>query len=483
MAIGRDQRLERVPDGERAGVLALVGLIALVPLWYGGATPLAWATAAVVVGLLALWVGGGSRAGAKRPVPVDVGVAGALVAMVVLWALIQAAPIMPRPIQHPVWELAAEANAIPSRWLAPISINPEATLRATLRLATAALVFVVAYRLARVPETASVVVWMVLLSSIGYALYGFSDLVRDTRHVLFTPKDPFAVASYGNYLSATFINRNHYAGYAGLGFAAALALIGARIGARVKEPAPRRPLSVVRTLRTLLRTVPAMVPPAVAATVLLIAVVLSGSRAGLAALGLGAVVAAVVSASRSARPLVTTVILGLHGLGGLVIAALSAGEGFWLRIADLATHLSYRAEVYAVTWTAALSASWTGHGYGTFVDMLPLYRDSTLRSPGFWNAAHNDYLELAATLGLPAALALLVAVAVLAGRCMVGAVVRRRHAAAPMAAGIATVQLALHSVFDFPLQLDGVALPYAALLGAGVAQSMKSSSPAAARRT
>ena len=61
--------------------------------------------------------------------------------------------------------------------------------------------------------------------------------------------------------------------------------------------------------------------------------------------------------------------------------------------------------------------------------------------------------------------------AVLAGRCVHAAVTRRDGATAPLVGVAATVIVALHAFVDFSLQIEAVALTFAALLGAGVARS------------
>ena len=60
------------------------------------------------------------------------------------------------------------------------------------------------------------------------------------------------------------------------------------------------------------------------------------------------------------------------------------------------------------------------------------------------------------------------------GRCAAGAIIRRKDAAPALVATATTAQLGLHSLFDFPLQIQAIALFYAAILGAGLAQAYSS---------
>ena len=114
-----------------------------------------------------------------------------------------------------------------------------------------------------------------------------------------------------------------------------------------------------------------------------------------------------------------------------------------------------------------------GVGLGTYETACPLYSEQFL--PYSIDKAHNDYLELAAGWGLPAAAAWLLALAWLAGLCLRALFLRRRHRAYPLLALGATALVAFHSAFDFSLQIPAVALTYAAILGLGVAQAFPTS--------
>ncbi len=85
--------------------------------------------------------------------------------------------------------------------------------------------------------------------------------------------------------------------------------------------------------------------------------------------------------------------------------------------------------------------------------------------------AHCDYLEFAAGIGLPAAVAWWGALIWLTGLCLRGVFFRHHNRHYAIIAVGASVLVAVHSSVDFSLQLPAVALSYATLLGLGVAQS------------
>ena len=114
-----------------------------------------------------------------------------------------------------------------------------------------------------------------------------------------------------------------------------------------------------------------------------------------------------------------------------------------------------------------------GVGLGTYETAYPLYTEQFL--PFSMDKAHNDYLELAAGWGLPAAASWLLALAWLVGLCLRALFIRRRNRVYPLLALGATALVAFHSAFDFSLQIPAVALTYEPILGLGVAQAFPTS--------
>src|SRR5262249_3969046 len=114
-----------------------------------------------------------------------------------------------------------------------------------------------------------------------------------------------------------------------------------------------------------------------------------------------------------------------------------------------------------------------GHGYGTFELAFHAYGDGTLTLN--WDRGHNEYLETAFELGIPAAAVLTAAVAYVGLTCLIGAWRRRRDALYPALGAAATVLVGAHAVVDFSLQMPAVAAFYATMLGLAYAQSWRTS--------
>ena len=95
----------------------------------------------------------------------------------------------------------------------------------------------------------------------------------------------------------------------------------------------------------------------------------------------------------------------------------------------------------------------------------------------YLDRAHNTYLENAFELGWPAAILLFSVIGGAFLVCVRGLRNRGRDWIYPAIAIAATVQIAIHSWFDFSLQMPAVAITYACILGVGCAQSYSSRIP------
>jgi O-antigen ligase len=129
-----------------------------------------------------------------------------------------------------------------------------------------------------------------------------------------------------------------------------------------------------------------------------------------------------------------------------------------------------RAMVYALLEKSIVENSWLGVGYGSFEESFRLYRDETIT--GHYDKAHNTYLENIFELGMLPALALFLAIILPALVCVRGVWVRRRDWLYPVLGVAASVLVGAHALVDFSLQIPAVALTYALIMGAAVAQSI-----------
>lgn len=206
---------------------------------------------------------------------------------------------------------------------------------------------------------------------------------------------------------------------------------------------------------------------------LLMALVLTGSRAGIFLLLPVLLVSFAMFRNAGILPRVSAKWASLGGLVALTVGAVIALSGN-RRIESVLARFDatpdFRFELWADSWTA-IGQYWPfGSGMGTFARaFLPVERAQVVDDL-FPNRAHNDFLEFLIEAGVLAPL-LLVTGTILVGRLVVSAWRTRptEHAVVLYALGTFMV-IALHSLVDYPLR--SMALASLAGVGAGLVGAM-----------
>ncbi len=455
-----------------------IALVLLAPLPFGGNIPVAWTAYAFVVGLLVMIVSINNLVMRRPPaVPLRwIGFPVFLFALVCLWALIQSLSLTPSFMRNPLWSAASEAFGEPLS--GAISANPFETRVSLMRLLTYGAVFWMALQLARDRSRAVLLLHAITIGIALYALYGLILWSVGSELIPWYEKGAGRGA-----VTSTFVNRNNFATFVGLGSVMFLGLVIHKTrqilrrghGERFKYRFERF-LSGVAGVGGLYL---------IGLLMTLGAVFLTQSRAGflstLAALGI--LMALSLRREKSGRTSSRGQgSMGMAGLVGIAVVAFGAiiatfsmsGEQITSRIINSELTDAGRKAVYPRLVEAIKDYPLLGTGYGSFEDMFPLYRDESISAFGRWDKAHSTYLEVMMELGLPAALILFIAIGSMIYLCLRGAMTRHRDRYIPLIAFAASVLVALHALVDFSLQIPGLTITYAAILGLGVAQSWSS---------
>lgn len=454
---------------ERADTIvfsALIAGLAWAPLWFGSARYLAWGVNAVFFGVLALlYEIMILMTGRRHPVSLRMIWFPALTFVALCaFVIVQIAPGLPETFHHPIWKMASDLlkRDIPG----VMSINRDEPAIALLRFVTCGLVFWIALQLCRSSARAKHLVTAVAVIGLAYAVYGVLGYFVFPDQMLWFEKE---VRMEG--LTSTFVNRNSYATYGGLGLISALCMLARRsfeYNHAAGESIGRRVAALAAAM------VGGLGLWIVCSFVIGLSVVLSGSRGGVSATVAGMLVIGLIVGVRGRKKPVAAG--SALALGGLTIGAAFFIYGDFLADRLVASGFASdpRGKIYSLTWRSIMDAPFVGFGDGTFSRVITMYRDMDLGPLGKWDMAHNSYLELFQGVGLPMGALFLSGVAWLAARVFVASLTRRRSIVAPMAAIAATTLVALHALADFSLQIQAVALTWAALFGAGVAQSWSS---------
>lgn len=463
-ALGSPISEHRIEFIEQSAFWILVAGLAWVPFWYGSNDLIAWGINAVLFPGLAVSYEISLLIRAKgHPVGIrNLMLTAMLFTAVIMWIGAQTLTWTHSPLANPIWDMAAEALARPID--GSISVNRDLTILALVRLITAASVFWLALQLCRNGRRAGLLVAMIALIGCTYAAYGLVALKTGQLPWLNIPAD-------GGRVSSTFYNRNSFAAYAGMSLIAIVGLILELYQDQISGGAGGWRLRLASFIEiTGQRGAVVLAGGFLTLTALL----LTGSRGGITATGVGFFVLAVLALrSGSHRGKASLAVITFSAI--LVAATLYAFGGvFAASLDERGVSDASRMSVYALTIRSILDAPLLGFGYGTFIDVFPMYRDRSLSVDGIWGQAHDTYLEVFQGLGLFYGSLLILSVLILVLHCVRGSVRRQANVMVPRVAASAACIVGAHSLVDFSLQMQAIALTFMALLGAGVAQSESS---------
>jgi len=443
-----------------------VAALAWVPFWLGSNRLIAWGINAIVFpGLAAAYALSLIGRGMPQPVPLrSIRLPAILFAAAAAWAVFQNATWTPAGLHHPVWQVAAEALGRPVP--GSISVDRDLTALALLRLMTAASVLWLALQLCRDPRRAEIFLWALVGIGGLYAAAGIYAIAFMPGGVLFDE-----ILGGAHVVSSTFVNRNHYATFAGIGLIVALALTMRLYRRELRQTGDLLRLKIAALISTTGGI--AALSLAVAFTIL-VALLLSGSRGGIIATAVGLLTLLalnVLSNRRTGRheaaiALLVALLIGAAfiGFGGIVLGRIARqglyDEGRWL--------------AQVITVRSILSAPILGYGYGAFASAFPMFRDDTISVWSGWDKLHETYLEVLQGLGLVFGTMLIASVVLLVFSCVRAAAAGRRAFTIPATAASVSFLVGAHALVDFSLQIQAVTLTYMAVLGAGVAQSIES---------
>ena len=433
--------------------------LAVAPLPLASTRPLAWSVLALAVGSLLLLSLGceliertPSAATGVLRIPALLG------ALIAVWVVVQSLPIGSAVQLSPLWQLTAQVLRSPVQ--SSISLDREDSIAHLLRLLMYAGSFLVAWRVGRRSGGAQTVLRAIGVIAAAYSLYGLIVYFSGNASILW-----FSKWAYRTDLTGTFVNRNSFATFIGLGLIANLAVMAQMLAAKIDA----------RSGRTLVQSsIEAVLWRGGWTTVCLVvigsALLFTHSRGGSLStlIGATALVLCVMTAP-SLRGRWSLSFAVLVGLGTIVILSVD-GSGFLNRIGNAVSDSGVRIDVVSGTLRAISENLVFGTGLGSFQYVYASYQPPSIGL--LVDLAHNDYLENILELGLPAAIVFYSMLLLLIAGCLRG-VLRRRRNAIYCCAGIgASVLVGCHAAVDFSMQAPAVAITYAALLGIGVAQSV-----------
>lgn len=443
-------------------------LLAVVAVPLGANRLWAWGLLAVIIGLMLL-----AMAAAAAINPANLALPWAryrLLAwgylIVLSWMLIQASPLTPSFLHHPLW---AQASRVLDRPLSgSITVDRAGALGEAAKFAVYGGVFWLAMQFAGHDGRARMILWIILSAAASVGLYGLIVYFSGNDTILWFPRWAFP-----EYLSATFVNRNHFATYAGIAI-----IIG--FGFLVEELRRISAGFSMRSIEGILRMSEAIDFRLYLILTMLgilgLALIFTASRGAMFSLAAG-LAAYLFYASQSSRVSGARVVrFGAALTGVALLVLIFTGEKLAERLESASRHISGRAAVYKGSAELIAERPLLGTGGGSFEGLFHSVRPSSMgASIDIYDHAHNTYLEFGLEHGLPA-LAIMLGMALLIMAVFLrGCAARRQNDLIPAVGAGATVLVALHAAVDFSLEIPAVAVAYLAVAGAAYTQSFRNS--------
>jgi O-antigen ligase len=384
-------------------------------------------------------------------------------------ALLQLCPLPADLLQR----FAGRGNPLAGEHVAYLSLQPYSTRTHFLILLTCLVAFFLAQIVCQDRNRQQRLIVSLVALGTFEAFYGLVQYLSGWQQV-FTYVKKFDLEE----ATGTYINRNHYAGFLEMILPFSLALVFYEYGKlRGNEGQPFSPARKLITHASLQR----LVLWFSIAVVLFAAIIFSRSRMGIIAATASLLV--VFGLAGAAR---------FQGKTGLVLTAtfllLSICLAVWIGPGPIVERFENVGQEYMIHEESRMSIwrdagalirdhPWLGTGLGTFPVAYTAVQTTFLGR--FVNHAHNDYLEVASDLGVPAALALFVSILFVLARAVWNFLSRERNFERIVALGCAgsIVAMLLHSLADFNLYIPANALLFSLVLGLAVSTERQTSRP------
>ncbi len=328
-----------------------------------------------------------------------------------------------------------------------------------LFLLSHAIWFAVIFDISRSIRDAKYIVRFIGITCALYASYGLVAYFAGNSTVLWYEK-----WAYHESLTSTFVNRNSFAAFCGLGLQALLAY--AFCSRETNEAGFRS--HMIAFLQVMAGSGAILI---LAIFVTATALILSGSRAGMLSSFIATTiyfVAYLVHSGTQTRSMIRSITGSALFLLVVGLMLEISGDSILGRFQQL-DNADQRFFAYPLILDAIKHQPLSGYGFGSFIDVFRVFRTPEMYS--FFDRAHSDILELVMTVGLPAAILIFWLVCHILYRLF--RALKSSNKSRPLILlGITTsIQIGLHSLVDFSLQMPAVSYTYLAILATSLSVS------------
>ncbi|HED12390.1 MAG TPA: O-antigen ligase family protein [Gammaproteobacteria bacterium] len=356
------------------------------------------------------------------------------------------AVLSPKSIAH--WNsihIFQQARFQQARTSAYLSLSPDDTLWFLLKSVSYVLFFNLTLLLVRSHSRIRLLLLTLVISGTLQAIYGSLMVLSGMEFGFFVKKVAYLGSATG-----TFVNRNHLAGYLEMCLAAGIGLLIMSLDQHNSTNWRQRFANLVRLLLS------PKIKIRVALAFMVIGLVITHSRMGNSAFFISLIVTGILwmllSGQRPGKP-VLLLLASLFVVDLFIVGSWFGVDKVVQRIENTRASDETRDEVVRDSMVYTQNFRLTGSGGGTFASVYPIFRQADVK--GFYDHAHNDYLEFLLETGIigVALLGIFTASSVLAALLAI----RKRHSTVMRGTGFAAtmglIAILIHSLVDFNLQI------------------------------
>jgi putative inorganic carbon (HCO3(-)) transporter len=302
--------------------------------------------------------------------------------------------------------------------------------------------FLVTLILIRDGKTIKTLLFTILIAATLQALYGAFEVLLGLKHSIIFNLPVRDIAT------GTFVYKNHFANYLMLGLSAGIGIMVATLQTNQLNNKRNLLRSIVNTLlssKALVR---------ICLVIMVIALVMSKSRMGNTAFFVSMSVCGFLALAliRNRNKSLTMLIISMFVIDLLIVSAWFGLDKVQERLTQTSLSQETRDEVVRDALPIISDFPLFGTGGGSFYGVFPQYKKAEIH--GFYDHAHNDYLQMTIEHGIPATLLL----AILVILSLYKSLYAMRHRKNSIMKGAAftvcmvIIGMLIHMTVDFPLQ-------------------------------
>jgi putative inorganic carbon (HCO3(-)) transporter len=302
--------------------------------------------------------------------------------------------------------------------------------------------FLVTLILIRDGKTIKTLLFTILIAATLQALYGAFEVLLGLKHSIIFNLPVRDIAT------GTFVYKNHFANYLMLGLSAGIGIMVATLQTNQLNNKRNLLRSIVNTLlssKALVR---------ICLVIMVIALVMSKSRMGNTAFFVSMSVCGFLALAliRNRNKSLTMLIISMFVIDLFIVSAWFGLDKVQERLTQTSLSQETRDEVVRDALPIISDFPLFGTGGGSFYGVFPQYKKAEIN--GFYDHAHNDYLQMTIEHGIPASLLL----AILVLLSLYKSLYAMRHRKNSIMKGTAfavcmvIIGMLIHMTVDFPLQ-------------------------------